>query len=421
MNFIKDTEDEYITFDLLGKFMHSIGVYKVLFNPSYSVRLGQKSELEGDAKNRNCASRANAEAKFHKDFCSLLNYAKDPSVNCELVVEILMLLFDIVDYDLHSLADNIIQLLDIYYKEYRLREKVLEGSEKEWNVKEVVKDFKELNDVKCTVELYNLSKILRTPKATEEHSCFKPTVDEFSRNPLGKSVSKHGSQGAEETKNAEARIVSMYEKRKRTEERLKLEREKQAAKELMACTFRPALEAKFSASLYASISRGRDASAERAQREEQKLKAEERECTFRPAINKRVVAKEKHVPHDYDKEVNRLRAAKEYQQRMKFTKEHIPAGENYHKNKKMKPKPLCTTKNKKEKVAPDMYIDVTIQPGKSGRIAVKRGDDPETLAHNFAKTFGLNKDTRETLVTLVQNSMKEHFGETNSELTSNLA
>eukprot|EP00826_Nyctotherus_ovalis_P014296 TRINITY_DN13968_c0_g1_i3.p1 TRINITY_DN13968_c0_g1~~TRINITY_DN13968_c0_g1_i3.p1 ORF type:complete len:428 (+),score=121.43 TRINITY_DN13968_c0_g1_i3:23-1285(+) len=397
------------------------GIYKVLFNPSYPVKLGQNNELEDDVKNKNCALRANAEAIFHKDFCLLLNYARDSSVNCELVVEILMLLFDIIDYDLYTLADNIIQLLDIYYKEYRLKEKVLEGSEKEWNVKEIVKGFKELNDVKCTVELYNYSKTLRTPKATEEHSCFKPTAEEFSRNPLGKSVSKHASQGAEEIKNAEARIISMYEKRKRTEEKLRLEREKQAAKELLGCTFRPTLEAKFSAGLYASTGRAHDPSAERARREEQKLKAEERECTFRPAINKRMVAREKHVPHDYDKEVNRLRAAKEYQQKMKFAKEHIPAGENYHKNKEMKPKPLCTAKNKKEKIAPEMYIDVTIQPGKSGRIAVKKGDDPMTLASNFAKTFGLNKDTRETLVTLVQNSMKEHFGETNSELTSNIA
>ena len=74
------------------------------------------------------------------------------------------------------------------------------------------------------------------------------------------------------------------------------------------------------------------------------------------------------IPHDYNKEINRLRAANEYQRKQKFAREHIPTGENYQKNRNLKPKQLCTTYSRKEKVTPDMYIDVTICPGKSGRI-----------------------------------------------------
>jgi len=251
MNSVKAQEDN-IDFDLLGKFMNCIGVYKIIFNSSYTLRLNQDGEIEETDpryKSNSFLRRASGEAKFHKTFCELLNYMEEPLVNSELVIEILMILYNIIDCDLYELENNIKQLLDIYYKDYRLQAKILEEvSNKNWNVKGIVKAFKELNDGKHMGELYNFNKTLRIPQNTQTKFPFKPTIDEFSKTLLGKYMSKCESQGEElksrKADSIENRIAEMYEKEKRKEEKLRLEREKKAIEEVKGCTFKPLLKAK---------------------------------------------------------------------------------------------------------------------------------------------------------------------------------
>lgn len=63
---------------------------------------------------------------------------------------------------------------------------------------------------------------------------------------------------------------------------------------------------------------------------------------------------------------------------------------------------------KPSKVA-DMYIEISVAPGKSGKIAFNKGDDPVVLAENFAKTFQLNRQTTFTLHKLVEDNIKAYF------------
>jgi hypothetical protein len=244
-------QDTLLNFDSLGKFMSCIGIYKILFNSTYTLKFNQHGDIEETDpryKSNNFLLRANAEVKFHKGFCELLSYMKEPLIDSELVVEVLMILYNIINYDLYELADNIVQLLEIYYKDYRLQARILEEvSGKRWDVKGMIKGFKELNDAKYTAELYNFNRTLRIPQDSQTKFSFKPTIDDFSKILLGKYLSKCESQ--EEPKNnktdsIENRIAEIYEKEKRKEERLKLQREKKAIEEVKGCTFKPVLEAK---------------------------------------------------------------------------------------------------------------------------------------------------------------------------------
>lgn len=49
-----------------------------------------------------------------------------------------------------------------------------------------------------------------------------------------------------------------------------------------------------------------------------------------------------------------------------------------------------------------MVVDISIAPGRSGRIAICEGDNPITLAKNFSKTFNLGADMEETVVEVLQ-------------------
>ncbi len=117
------------------------------------------------------------------------------------------------------------------------------------------------------------------------------------------------------------------------------------------------------------------------------------------------------APNGYSKVVSRLRTANEEKTRRTLQREKIPAGENYMKNKQMKPNPPRSFYEKKEKTLAALYIDVSIAPGKSGRIAVNKGDDPAVLAENFAKTFHLNRQMKDALIKLLTESIKVRFGE----------
>lgn len=52
-----------------------------------------------------------------------------------------------------------------------------------------------------------------------------------------------------------------------------------------------------------------------------------------------------------------------------------------------------------------MYIDVNINPTKTGRIGIYEGDDIRDLVKNFQKTFQLNK----LMVHLLTQQLEEHL------------
>lgn len=52
-----------------------------------------------------------------------------------------------------------------------------------------------------------------------------------------------------------------------------------------------------------------------------------------------------------------------------------------------------------------MYIDVNINPNKTGRIGIYESDDIKDLVKNFSKTFQLNK----LMITLLTQQLESHL------------
>ena len=48
-----------------------------------------------------------------------------------------------------------------------------------------------------------------------------------------------------------------------------------------------------------------------------------------------------------------------------------------------------------------LFVDVDLPNGKTGRIGVHRGDDPETLSHNFCVTYSLDSEMKANLCTML--------------------
>lgn len=82
-------------------------------------------------------------------------------------------------------------------------------------------------------------------------------------------------------------------------------------------------------------------------------------------------------------------------------------GENYDKVKLMnlKPPSFLIEEDKKQKKKLLMYIDVNINPTKTGRIGIYEGDEIKDLVKNFQKTFQLNK----LMVHLLTQQLEQHL------------
>ncbi len=99
MAFVKDgNKSRYLAFDTLGQFWYNIGIYKVLFNPAYRLRLYQDGTLEATDErftNDKFLARRESEIDFHLHFWQMMSRGKVPMVDSEAVVELAMILFNL--------------------------------------------------------------------------------------------------------------------------------------------------------------------------------------------------------------------------------------------------------------------------------------------------------------------------------------
>ena len=260
MKSLKETpETEYINFITLGNYMNSIGVYQILFNPNYGIKLDQNGNIDSKGikyKSEKFSTRLNKEIQFHKEYSSLLSYMKTPKANCELVVGILMILFDITNNGLDELSNAIGQLLDAAYMEYRLGEGRSEPHvTKAWNTTKLVKLFKSLTESKYIGEIYNFEKAHRPQKAYSEKLKFEPAINSNSEKLSKKYIEKYSSKlqpndnfkelkHTKSNSNLETRLMIIYERQKQIDKKIKIEQEKKMNDELKECTFKPILESK---------------------------------------------------------------------------------------------------------------------------------------------------------------------------------
>jgi len=78
------------------------------------------------------------------------------------------------------------------------------------------------------------------------------------------------------------------------------------------------------------------------------------------------------------------------------------------RNSSFKP-PSFLNRQKAPKQDVIVYVDVDIAPGKTGRIGIHQGDDPNQLAESFARTYSLNPKMKESLVKLLQSYLDAYL------------
>jgi len=89
--------------------------------------------------------------------------------------------------------------------------------------------------------------------------------------------------------------------------------------------------------------------------------------------------------------------------------ERKPAGENYEKLRNANIKPFTfVNKEKKHRNPPFVYVDVSVGPGRTGRIGIHEDDDPRILARNFAVTFQLNQEMYSSLEDLLIQQISDY-------------
>ena len=100
-----------------------------------------------------------------------------------------------------------------------------------------------------------------------------------------------------------------------------------------------------------------------------------------------------------------MRKVHEEAEKLKQIEARKAVGDNYERLRLQKEKaPSFLSKNpngdcsNKKKNQTLLSIQVSITPTKSGRIAIKAGDNLQKLAQNFCKAYQLGKDMEDSLV-----------------------
>jgi len=148
-------------------------------------------------------------------------------------------------------------------------------------------------------------------------------------------------------------------------------------------------------------------------------------CTFQPKLNNesksaniRCADFYEGVPNGFKKTVERLHRGDDLRQTQKIEEETIPRGENYEKNRAADfnpPKFITREKITRKDVL--VYVDVSIGPGRTGRIGIHKGDNAKSLALNFARTYSLNATMKESLEKLLQSYIDSYFAQTTERPT----
>jgi hypothetical protein len=135
------------------------------------------------------------------------------------------------------------------------------------------------------------------------------------------------------------------------------------------------------------------------------------QCTFTPRLSHY----SGHVPSShlpsrrppgYDQAVERLCRVREEKQLAE-----ADALENARRRAALAgkpPKPFeLQTGLRGERRTPLLYMDVNLGPARTGRIGLHEGDDPATLAANFAKAYGLDDGMQTKLTGLIERYLAE--------------
>lgn len=261
----------------------------------------------------------------------------------------------------------------------------------------------------------NVREATESALVKEDANCtYKPAINPKSRRLEGwRQQSADSSVGA-----AQPRHLQLYERARERDDKLELERMRAAVAELEACTFNPSVQ---KSSRHAGANEGAAEMGERrfeylhAHAMEAKapsaLPTEEREiakCTFQPQLQAKYKPAAMHKPPSgYVAAVERMRKSLEDKEAREL--EDAAAAARRAAAAKGPPKPFSfqTDVRRGERKTPLLYMDVNLGPGRTGRIGLHHGDDPEQLASNFARTYQLDATMRGRLQALIEKYMAE--------------
>ncbi|KAL0484223.1 hypothetical protein AKO1_004778, partial [Acrasis kona] len=106
-----------------------------------------------------------------------------------------------------------------------------------------------------------------------------------------------------------------------------------------------------------------------------------------------------------------MKRAQEEKQRIKDIIENPGFSSNVdykHKKTSFKPFNFQLSRRLETRVRALLYMDVNLGPGRTGRIGIHEGDDPKTLAKNFAASYKLDDVLTKRLEELIRDNMKKN-------------
>ena len=223
-----------------------------------------------------------------------------------------------------------------------------------------------------------------------------------------------------------SRYHQLYEQARKLGDKLEMDMRKGEQLQLEECRFQPALikPPKHLQSAGAAAGEARfEHLAKLPENQSDAVSTEERqaaECTFKPHLLAHYSPEKARQapfakPRGYSEAVERLRRpgieteAREAEEKAAAEKRAAAAA-----SATMKPFSFQTEARSGRK-QPLLFMDVNLGPGRTGRIGLHAGDDPQMLAANFARAYQLDAEMQSRLQLLVAKYMTEVIPELASE------
>jgi len=464
---VEDAKDGELTFEGLGTVLYRLGLFQNLeFVPKEND--GEKSQVSINQA-RVKPERLQREIQYHENVWKLLLAASKEgaeTVSAELLLKVLMVLVE----EKCPISESSFFLTEII--EAGLENKdfaQLKQDKGLWDLSKVVLEFRRLFDDKTAfMAIYNTSNLVGGNKIKlqggEDEFTFTPKILEksikldakyFTKNML---VALQTLESNLESLDVKSRNKRLYKYAKYLKDKKNVYLEARLNEEIAPYTFVPKVKDyksnrpdELNQSSISPSRRGYYTQAliesartdrhiilyESAKQYKEKLQQttynfkkkdehfDNEHCTFRPKVNsnyavspQRSIHFSQGVPNGYKKTINRIKKGEQKRTNFQTELEKIPRGENYHKNKDSEfnpPKFLVRPKITKQEVL--VYVDVNIGGGKTGRIAIHKGDNAKSLAKHFSNTYSLNSTMRESLEKLLQSYIDSYFAQMSGEVT----
>jgi len=465
---VDDAKDGELNFEGLGTVFYRLGLFQNLeFTPKEND--GEKSQVSINQA-RVKPERLQREIQYHENVWKLLLAASKEgaeTVSAELLLKVLMVLVE----EKSPISESSFFLAEIIESGLENKDFAQLKQEKGlWELNKIVLEFRRLFDDKTAfMAIYNTSNFVGGNKVKlqgddEKEFTFTPKILEksikldakyFTKNMLTALQTLEANLQGLDVKSRNKRL---YKYAKYLKDKKNVYLEARLNEEIAPCSFVPKIKdyksnrpdelnqsgvspsrrGYFTQALIESARTDRHIILyESAKQYKEKLQQtcynfkkkdehfDNEHCTFRPKVNsnyavspQRSIHFSQGVPNGYKKTINRIKKGEQKRTNFQTELEKIPRGENYHKNKDSEFNPptfLVRPKITKKEVL--VYVDVNIGGGKTGRIAIHKGDNAKSLAKHFSNTYSLNSTMRESLEKLLQSYIDSYFAQMNGEET----